>query len=105
MTFGTGEEGKLLQLRDESLQKIDVIPYGRYPDEEKNLTVENQARVPVWWIKQDEEEHGELIHFDLITKQGGRKKKVYWVCKIPYGSKAGFDYEKRGKVRSPVKII
>lgn len=95
MTFGTEEDGKLLKIREEKMQKMDVVPWGYYKGEERNLVVENQAKIPLWWYKQDQEEHGEEVRcFELIYKPNGRKEKPYWVCKIPYNKHIGFEYNR-----------
>jgi len=93
------ETGNGLIIRTEKQQKIEVIPQIHFREDERNLKVENQAKIPLWWLKQDEKEHGELLYFYRITKQIGRKQKSYWICKIPYSSETGFDYKNRDKAK------
>ena len=90
------ETGKSLLIRAEEQQKIEVIPYAYYQNKEENLIVENKVKVPLWWYKKDEEEHGidNLQWFDYVLKEVGRKKKLFWVCKLPYDKNYGFDTTK-----------
>jgi len=57
------------------------------------LSVENQAKVPIWWYKQDEKEHGEALCFERVSKKVGRKERYYWVSRIPYSKQKGFDFK------------
>ena len=93
ITFGEEEKGRLIQIRSEEVQKFDVIPWEYYAGDENNLVVENQAKVPIWWYKQDEKEHGELSCFERVSKKVGRKEKYYWVTRIPYSKEKGFDFK------------
>lgn len=93
INFGDEEKGKLVQLRIEEVPHFDVIPWEYYADDESNLIPENQAKVPIWWYKQDEKEHGEAFCFERVTKKLGRKGKHYWVTRIPYTKEKGFDFK------------
>ena len=92
INFGDEEKGREIQIRSENLQKIDVIPWNSYANDERELKVENQAKIPLWWYKKDIEEHGDSGKcFEFINKPSGRKEKPYWICKIPYSKDMGFD--------------
>jgi CRISPR-associated endonuclease/helicase Cas3 len=91
ITFGDEDRGRLVQIRDEEVQKFDVIPWEYYNGDENNLIVENQVKVPIWWYKQDEKKHGEARYFERVTKNVGRKEKYYWATRIPYNKETGFD--------------
>jgi len=90
------ETGNGLIIRSEKQQKIEVVPYVYYQNKEENLIVENKTKVPFWWYKIDEKEHGEdnLQWFDYVVKETGRKKKIFWICKLPYDENYGFDTTK-----------
>lgn len=92
INFGEEECGRLLQIRGEEVQDIEVIPWSYYGEDENKLTVENQARVPIWWLKRDGREPGKLELFVQVTKKKGRKVESYWVSEIPYSKELGFDY-------------
>lgn len=92
INFGDEEKGRLIQIRSDEVQKFDVIPWEYYAEDEHNLVVENQAKVPIWWYKQDEKEHGELFCFEKVSKKVGRREKYYWVTRIPYSKQKGFDF-------------
>ena len=95
INFGDEEKGRAIQIRSEKVQKLDVIPWNYYDKDETELRVENQAKIPLWWYKQDQKEHGgRTICFELINKHIGRKEKPYWICKIPYNKDIGFDYKR-----------
>jgi CRISPR-associated endonuclease/helicase Cas3 len=95
INFGDEEKGRAIQIRSENVQKIDVIPWDYYDNDEDELKVENQAKIPLWWYKQDQKEHGGMTrYFELINKTIGRKEKPYWICKIPYNKDIGFDYKR-----------
>ncbi len=93
INFGDEENHRLIQIRSDEVQKFDVIPWEYYAGDERNLIVENQAKVPIWWYKKDEKEHGELFCFKNISKKVGRKDKYYWVTRIPYSKQKGFDFK------------
>ncbi|MFQ6071931.1 MAG: hypothetical protein ACE5KT_04415, partial [Methanosarcinales archaeon] len=87
--------GRLLKIREEKFQKIDVIPISEYAGDTKNLRVENQVKIPLWWYYQDREKYGEdLRSFSFAIKYIGKREKHYLICNIPYNSELGFDYEK-----------
>jgi CRISPR-associated endonuclease/helicase Cas3 len=95
INFGDEEKGRAIQIRSEKVQKIDVIPWNYYNNDEDELKVENQAKIPLWWYKQDQKEHGDVTRcFELINKPIGRKEKPYWICKIPYNKDIGFDHDR-----------
>ncbi|HLB72069.1 MAG: CRISPR-associated helicase Cas3' [Candidatus Methanoperedens sp.] len=94
INFGDEEKGRLIQIRSDEVQKFDVIPWEYYDGDERNLIVENQAKVPIWWYKQDEKEHGELFCFNNVSKKVGRKDKNYWITRIPYSKQKGFNFKK-----------
>jgi len=93
INFGEEEKDRLIQIRSEEVQKFDVIPWEYYAEDEGNLVVENQAKVPIWWYKQDEREHGEPKCFSRVAKKVGRKERYYWVTTIPYSKEKGFDFK------------
>lgn len=100
------EEGNRFVIRTENYKKFDVIPEIRYDNEEKNLTVENQAKVPYWWIELDRKMHGdELQWFELEEKHFKWKKKLYWICKLPYTPDYGFDSSMLEKENEKVGLI
>lgn len=91
INFADEEKGRLIQIRSDEYQKFDVIPWEYYAGDERNLIVEYQAKVPIWWYKQDEKEHGEIFCFEKISKIVGRKEKYYWITRIPYSKQKGFE--------------
>jgi CRISPR-associated endonuclease/helicase Cas3 len=98
INFGDEEKGRLIQIRSENLQKLDVIPWNYYANDERELKAENQAKIPLWWYKQDIEEHGDSGRcFELIYKSVGRKEKPYWICRMPYSKDVGFDLSRIGE--------
>lgn len=99
------EEGNHFVIRSEKYRKFDVIPEMYYKNEEKNLCVKNQAKVPYWWIDVDLRAHGgELQWFEPVEKQFRNWKKVYWLCRLPYCKKDGFDSSVLEKENEKVKI-
>ena len=93
ITYGE-EDGKLIQIRENIYQKIEVIPdciFKRLGVD--SLSVENQAKVPLWWYKHDEKEHGEPTCFIRIPKKIGGKERYYWITTIPYSQEQGFDFK------------
>ncbi len=100
------EEGNRFVIRTENYKKFDVIPETCYKNEEKNLTVENQVKVPYWWIMLDRGMHGdELQWFEPVEKQFKWKKRLYWICKLPYTSDYGFDSSMLEKENERVGLI
>lgn len=89
INFGDEEKSRLIQIRSEEEQKLDVIPWCYYEGNENKLNVENQVQIPLWWYKQDEREHGEPYRFRKAYKAG--KKRYYWVTMISYSKQRGFD--------------
>jgi len=87
------EEGNRFAIRTGSYRKFDVIPELYYGYDEKKLSVENQAKVPYWWICLDERIHGpeELQWFEHVERHFTWKKKLYWICRLPYCENYGFD--------------
>jgi CRISPR-associated endonuclease/helicase Cas3 len=87
------EEGNRFVIRTESYKKFDVVPELYYKNDEKNLAVENQAKIPYWWIYLDEKIHGpeELQWFERTERHFRWKKKIYWICKVPYCKDYGFE--------------
>ncbi|NMC68266.1 MAG: CRISPR-associated helicase Cas3' [Spirochaetales bacterium] len=97
IAFGE-DEGRLLQIREDKVQKIDVIPCQYYENDDNNLTVENQVKIPLWWYKNDEKEHGkDLEYFEFVPKLIGRKERCYGICKICYDDEIGFNYPKKAQ--------
>jgi len=106
INFGDEEKGRLIQIRSNEVQKFDVIPWSYYVNDEAKLKVENQAKVPIWWYKQDVEEYGNSGRcFELIYKPTGRKEKPYWICKIPYNKDLGFDRRRIDECKSSEENI
>lgn len=99
------EEGNLFVIRTEKYRKFDVVPEVYYKDEEKNLRIENQAKVPYWWIEVDLRTHGEEPQwFEPVERHFKNRKRVYWVCKLPYCKKDGFDSSVLEKENENVRI-
>jgi len=95
IAFGE-DKGRLVQIRDDKIQKIDVIPSVIYINNEINLNVENQVKVPFWWYQNDLKENGEeLEFFEIVTKKFGKKEVFYVICKMDYDYDIGFHYEKK----------
>ncbi|OEC88796.1 MULTISPECIES: CRISPR-associated helicase/endonuclease Cas3 [Methanobacterium] len=100
IAFGE-DEGRLLEIREEKVQKIDVIPCKYYENEKKNLQVENQVKIPLWWYQNDQKEHGnELEYFEIVSKLIGRKEKHYMICEMDYNDEIGFNYGKKAQCTS-----
>jgi len=97
MTYGTEDDGKLLQIREEKYQTINVIPSCYYVDN-KSLSIENQVKIPLWWFKADlKENDGLLRRFQIVTKKIGSMEKTYVICHIAYDKTVGFDYDQSGE--------
>ncbi len=88
INFGDEDKSRLFEFRQENEQKLDVVPWQYYQGDEGNLTVENQAQVPLWWYKQDERQFDGSKRFIRYLKHG---KKPYWVTTISYSQERGFD--------------
>lgn len=91
ITFDDEEKGRIIQIRSDENQTLDVIPWDYYLGDERKLTVENQAKIPLWWYKQDEKEHGVAQYFEKIPVKVGRKEKYYWVTRLQYSKERGFE--------------
>lgn len=81
------EQGNKLEIRDSSFQKVDVIPIEIYNNDKNNLIVENQVKIPLWWIKNDEEENignAKIFFNETIGK------KQFIVSKMKYSYELGF---------------
>lgn len=104
IAFGE-DEGRLLQIREEKVQKINAIPCKFYENKEKNLKVENQVQIPLWWYQNDQKEHGnDLEYFEIVPKLVGRKKRYYMICKMDYTKEIGFNYAKKAQCTSDDNI-
>ena len=85
-----------LEIRQSSIQKVDVIPLDIYQNSESNLIVENQVKIPFWWIKNDEKENSDDCRsFYNVFKKIGNKELSYIICNFDYCYESGFDREKR----------
>jgi CRISPR-associated endonuclease/helicase Cas3 len=86
------EEGNHFVIRTGAYRKFDVVPEIRYKNEEKNLRIENQVKIPYWWVQLDKGMHGdELQWFEPVERQFKWKTRLYWICKLPYSEEYGFD--------------
>lgn len=87
------EEGNRFVIRTGSYKKVDVIPEQYYKNDEENLTEENQVKIPYWWVYLDEKMHGpeELQWFEPVEKHFTWKKKLFWICRLPYDKDYGFE--------------
>jgi CRISPR-associated endonuclease/helicase Cas3 len=95
IAFGE-DKGRLLQIREDKVQKIDVIPSVIYNNEDMNLNVENQVKVPFWWYQNDQDKCGEdLEFFEIVSRKFGKKEVFYVICKMEYTYDIGFDYGKK----------
>lgn len=89
INFKDEEQNRLIQIRSDERPTFDVIPSEYYADDEKNLTVKNQARVPIWWYKQNEG------YFKKVPKKVGKNEKFFWVTTIPYSKQKGFNFKEK----------
>ncbi len=90
------EEGNKLEIRQSSIQKVDVIPLDIYKNLESNLIVENQVKIPLWWIKKDENENSDDVRsFYNVYKEIGKKIKSFIICSFDYSYETGFIKEKK----------
>ncbi|MBI5460452.1 CRISPR-associated helicase Cas3' [Methanobacterium sp.] len=97
IVFGD-DKGRMLQIRDDKVQKIDVIPSLIYNNNDINLNVENQVKVPFWWYQNDQNECGEdLEFFEIVSRKFGKKEVFYVICKMDYTYDMGFDYGRKVK--------
>ena len=90
------DEANKLEIRKESIQKVDVIPLDIYKNEENNLTVENQVKIPLWWIQNDERENSqESRYFSNAYKKIGKYEKSFIICSFDYSYESGFNRDKK----------
>lgn len=82
------EEGNKFEIRDSSFQKIDVIPLEIYDNDEHNLIVENQVKIPFWWIKKDENENNADARIFFNEIKGNRQ---FIISKMKYSYEMGFN--------------
>lgn len=88
------EKGNNFMIRTIKQLKIDVIPEEYYGYNPENLKVENQAKIPLWWLLLDRKIHGnELQWFEIEKKEFASKTKLYCICKLPYTKEYGFNNE------------
>lgn len=93
IAFGE-DEGKLIQIRENTYQKIDVIPECIFKESGvESLLEENKAKVPLWWLKNEIEEFGDAINF---YEQEDMKGNRFRICTFPYDYSTGFDFVKEG---------
>lgn len=98
------DQGNKLVIRSEKQHKLDVVPEVYYNDDVNNLKVENKVKVPLWWIKKDEEHHGQELHwFDNVFIE--KTKRNCYICKFHYDSSYGFDLNKIQKQNKSSNII
>ena len=105
INFADEDKGRLIQIRSDEYQKFDVIPWEYYTGVESNLIAENQAKVPIWWYKQDEKEHGAIFCFEKVSKKIGRKEKYYWITRITYSKQKGFEIKSLDCPPPPRSVI
>lgn len=90
------EETKLFNTRDEKIQKIEVVPECYYSIlGEKALTVEHQAKIPLYLLQNEIRNFGKLVNFNDIEKKVGSKVKRYLITTFPYSYSLGFSFENR----------
>ncbi|MFW6046745.1 MAG: CRISPR-associated helicase Cas3' [Candidatus Woesearchaeota archaeon] len=78
------ENGKMIQVRELRNQKVEVIPENRFEElQEKALSVEYEAKIPLWWIKQKPE---------CFYTQCDYKGKPFIICNFSYNYNTGFNY-------------
>ncbi len=70
IAFGE-ESGKIIRVREQSYQKIEVIPENIFNKSGgEALSVENQVKIPLWWIQNEITEYGnpsEYVPIHTIT--------------------------------------
>lgn len=99
ISFGE-EEGKIIQVREQRMQKIEVIPEDIFKEFGKSApSIENQAKVPLWWLKGEIKEFDESVHF---YEKENAKGKSFRICTYPYNYSIGFEY---GKEKPPSNIL
>lgn len=88
------EKGNRFLVRTNKQLKIDVIPEKYYGYNSKNLVVENQAKIPLWWLLLDRKLHeNDLQWFEIEKKEYKSKSRLFLICKLPYTREYGFDNE------------
>lgn len=89
------DNGNKLEIRKQTMQKVDVIPLDIYRNEESNLIVENQVKIPLWWIQKDEKENFEDSRsFYNVYKEFKYNTKSFIICSFDYSYEYGFNREK-----------
>ena len=99
------ESGNKLEIREESIQKIDVVPLDIYQNNSDNLIVENQVKVPLWWIKNDEKENcddSRLFYNEILTFKD--KKRYFIISQMEYSYEYGFNKEKKSNFKEEDNI-
>ena len=85
------EQGNKLEIRDSSYQKVDVIPIEIFNNDFNNLIVQNQVKIPLWWINKDEENNiGNARIF--YNEEVGNKQFI--ISKMKYTYELGFIKDK-----------
>lgn len=85
------EQGNKLEIRDSSFQKVDVIPIEIFNGDNSKLIVQNQVKVPLWWINEDEENNLENARVFFNENVGN---KQFIISKMKYTYELGFIKEK-----------
>lgn len=84
-----------LEIRKQDMQKVDVIPLDVYKNQEDNLIIENQVKVPLWWIKNDERNDEGCRFFENAFINVGAKTKSFIICSFDYSYEFGFKKYKK----------
>lgn len=85
------EMGNKLEIRDQSFQKVDVIPIEIYNNDKDNLIVENQVKIPLWWFIKDVEEN---IGNAKIFFNENKGNNQFIISKMKYSYEFGFFKDK-----------
>lgn len=97
ITFGE-EYGNKLEIRSNDIQKIDVIPFDIYNNHEEMLIIENQVKIPLWWIYEDENKNlNNSRNFYNVFKQHKNNELMFIICNFDYSYEYGFDKNKKSK--------
>lgn len=92
------DKGNKLEIRKETLPKVDVIPLDVYHNEKDNLNVKNQVKIPLWWINKDEDETSEDCRsFYNESKDLGKKQRSFIICSFDYSYEYGFNTDEQSK--------
>ncbi|WP_288570241.1 CRISPR-associated helicase Cas3' [uncultured Methanobrevibacter sp.] len=95
ITFGE-EYGNKLEIRSNDIQKIDVIPFDIYNNHEERLIIENQVKIPLWWIYEDENKNlNNSRNFYNVFKQHKNNELMFIICNFDYSYEYGFDKNKK----------